>query len=229
VRWESAHGFIPILPDTAQARAWGSLILGGAAVTGGGLVFAAGTFDAHLYAYDVETGSEVWREALPAGGNATPMTYMTPTGRQFVVIAAGGHGRMGTPMGDWVVAFALPEDAPPPAPRDTPIDGSYEGRVAIEGNPFPVRIVLSESDGRVSGRVDGIGHDLNGTIEGTRAGSHVSLVSVFRFPSEACEGRLAIEADLSRDGRRLAGDVRATGACSDDEEEKGTITVRRTG
>jgi hypothetical protein len=81
----------------------------------------------------------------------------------------------------------------------------------------------------VSGRVDGIGHDLNGTIEGTRAGSHVSLVSVFRFPSEACEGRLAIEADLSRDGRRLAGDVRATGACSDDEEEKGTITVRRTG
>jgi quinoprotein glucose dehydrogenase len=60
-----------------------------------------------LRAFDVHTGRELWQAPLPAGGQATPMTYIAG-GRQFVVIAAGGHARLGTNFGDAVVAFALP-------------------------------------------------------------------------------------------------------------------------
>jgi quinoprotein glucose dehydrogenase len=81
--------------------------LGGPLATASGLVFLGAAMDDYLRAFDVETGEELWRGRLPAGGQATPMSYESE-GRQFVVIAAGGHGRMGTRLGDSVVAFALP-------------------------------------------------------------------------------------------------------------------------
>jgi len=66
--------------------------------------------DNYLRAYDIETGEELWKGRLPAGGQANPMTYrLRPDGRQYVVIAAGGHARMGTTLGDSLVAFALPD------------------------------------------------------------------------------------------------------------------------
>ncbi|MEE9183831.1 MAG: pyrroloquinoline quinone-dependent dehydrogenase, partial [Acidimicrobiia bacterium] len=63
--------------------------------------------DEAIRAYDIETGEELWKAELPAGGNATPMTYES-AGKQYVVIVAGGHSRLGTELGDHVVAFALP-------------------------------------------------------------------------------------------------------------------------
>jgi quinoprotein glucose dehydrogenase len=82
--------------------------MGGPIVTDGGVVFIGAAMDNYLRAFDVETGRELWKGRLPAGGQATPMTY-DANGRQFVVIAAGGHGKLGTKRGDYVVAFALPE------------------------------------------------------------------------------------------------------------------------
>jgi quinoprotein glucose dehydrogenase len=65
--------------------------------------------DDYLRAFDVETGTELWKAKLPAGGQAMPVTYMVrDRGKQFVVICAGGHGRLGTKVGDYVVAYALP-------------------------------------------------------------------------------------------------------------------------
>jgi len=58
------------------------------------------------YAYDPKTGKELWQGRLPAGGFATPMTYEYK-GAQYVVIAAGGHGQLGTEPGDSFVAFRL--------------------------------------------------------------------------------------------------------------------------
>ncbi len=82
--------------------------LGGPLVTGGGLVFIGAAFDNYLRAFDLGTGEELWRARLPAGPQATPMSYrVRDGGRQFVVIAAGGYGRAGTNLGDYVVAFAL--------------------------------------------------------------------------------------------------------------------------
>ena len=56
----------------------------------------------------VNTGKTLWRVRLPAGGNATPMSYAI-NGRQYVLIAAGGHGGLGTKTGDYLVAYALPK------------------------------------------------------------------------------------------------------------------------
>ena len=85
----------------------GSINLGGPMVTAGGLVFTSAAMDLFLRAFDIETGKELWQYALPAGGQATPMTY-TLNGKQYLVIAAGGHGKLGTKQGDYVLAFALP-------------------------------------------------------------------------------------------------------------------------
>jgi quinoprotein glucose dehydrogenase len=81
--------------------------LGGPLLTASGLVFIGAALDDHLRAFDAETGEELWRGRLSAGGQATPMSYVID-GWQYVVIAAGGHGRMGTRSGDAVVAFSLP-------------------------------------------------------------------------------------------------------------------------
>ncbi len=80
---------------------------GGSVVTAGGLVFIAAATDGLFRAIDIETGETVWQDTLPAGGQATPMTYEVG-GRQYVVIMTGGHHFMETPVGDEVIAYALP-------------------------------------------------------------------------------------------------------------------------
>ncbi|HLX43933.1 MAG TPA: PQQ-binding-like beta-propeller repeat protein [Bryobacteraceae bacterium] len=81
---------------------------GGAIVTAGGLVFCAGTRDLKIRAFDSSTGSELWSYKLPFGGFAIPSTYQV-NGRQYVVIAATGGGKLGGAVGDAYVAFALPQ------------------------------------------------------------------------------------------------------------------------
>ena len=82
--------------------------LGGAITTAGGLAFIAATTDQYLRAFDMQTGKVVWKARLPAGAQATPMTYSGRDGRQYVVVTAGGHGALGTRYGDYTLAFALP-------------------------------------------------------------------------------------------------------------------------
>ena len=90
--------------------ALGTFNLGGATVTGGGVFFIGATQDRYLRAYETATGRELWKTRLPAGGAATPMTYVSPdSGRQFVVVAAAGALGIETRMGDYIMAFALPK------------------------------------------------------------------------------------------------------------------------
>lgn len=79
---------------------------GGPIVTAGGLTFVAATTDDKIRAFDSNTGREVWSDTLPAGRQATPMTYSV-NGKQYLVIMAGGHHFMRTPVGDYVIAYAL--------------------------------------------------------------------------------------------------------------------------
>jgi len=80
---------------------------GGAVVTAGGVVFIAAATDNLIRAVDLKSGRTLWQDVLPAGGQATPMTYEVD-GKQYVVIMAGGHHFMETPIGDALVAYALP-------------------------------------------------------------------------------------------------------------------------
>ena len=110
LRWSIPAGQLPALGSApAPPPEFGSIVLGGPIATAGGLVFMAGTLDSALRAYDARTGKELWKGVLPTSARSTPMTYLGPDGKQYVVISAGGHGIPGAgPLGDYVVAFALP-------------------------------------------------------------------------------------------------------------------------
>lgn len=86
----------------------GIFMMGGNVITRSGLIFTGATADDYLRAFDEASGKEIWRTRLPAGGQATPMTYQAGNGKQYVVIAAGGHGGLGTRAGDALMAYALP-------------------------------------------------------------------------------------------------------------------------
>ena len=110
IQWEVPLGTTRDFFPLPLGIRWGTPSMGGPVITASGLVFIGAAMDNYLRAFDIETGEELWKGRLPAGGQATPMTYrLRDNGRQYVVIAAGGHERMGTTLGDAVVAFALPQ------------------------------------------------------------------------------------------------------------------------
>lgn len=96
----------PIIP---MAFPVGVPSMGGPITTAGGVAFMSGTLDQYLRAYNVANGKELWKARLPAGGQATPMTYKGKDGRQYVLLVVGGHGSFGSQLGDYIIAYALPE------------------------------------------------------------------------------------------------------------------------
>lgn len=107
IAWRHRNGTVRDLAPVPLPLETGVPSLGGPIVTAGGVAFLSGTLDNYVRGYDVSTGRERWRYRLPAGGQATPMSYQGRDGRQYVVVVAGGHGSTGTRAGDAVIAFAL--------------------------------------------------------------------------------------------------------------------------
>ena len=106
--WEVPLGTTRDMAPFPIWRKLGVPNMGGSVVTASGLIFIAATTDNFLRAFDLKTGEELWKGRLPAGGQATPMTYrLRKGGKQYVVIAAGGHKYLGTTLGDHLVAYAL--------------------------------------------------------------------------------------------------------------------------
>ena len=106
ILWQVPLGEFPELTARGIPQT-GTENFGGTIVTAGGLVFIGGTKDEKFHAFDKSTGKLLWQYKLDAGGYATPCTYPVK-GRQYVAIAAGGGGKLGTKPGDSYVAFALP-------------------------------------------------------------------------------------------------------------------------
>lgn len=109
VIWQHKNGTTEDLAPVPLPFEMGVPSIGGPIVTAGGVAFHSGTMDYYVRAFDVTDGRELWRERLPAGGQATPSTYRGADGRQYVVVVAGGHGSTGTKAGDSVIAYALPQ------------------------------------------------------------------------------------------------------------------------
>jgi quinoprotein glucose dehydrogenase len=101
IKWQVPLGVTPLVHLNV-----GMPGLGGPIITASGLVFIAASIDDRIRAFDIGTGQVLWQAKLPAGGQATPMTYSVQ-GRQYVVIAAGGY-KDASPRGDYVIAYALP-------------------------------------------------------------------------------------------------------------------------
>jgi quinoprotein glucose dehydrogenase len=109
IRWRVPLGTTADLAKDPAHIIAGTPNLGGPIATAGGLTFIASAMDNFLRAFDTDTGKELWNARLPAGGQALPMTYLAGDNRkQFVVIAAGGHGKLGTSLGDSLIAYSLP-------------------------------------------------------------------------------------------------------------------------
>lgn len=106
--WRHRNGTVRDLSPLPLPFAMGVPNLGGPIVTAGGVAFLSGTLDDFVRGYDASTGRELWRHRLPAGGQATPMSYLGADGRQYLLVVAGGHGSTGTTPGDAVIAFAVP-------------------------------------------------------------------------------------------------------------------------
>ncbi len=111
VVWKHRNGTVRDLSPLPLPFRMGVPGIGGPMMTAGGVAFYSGALDNYVRAYDVRTGRQLWQDRLPAGGQATPMTYTGEDGRQYVLVVAGGHGSTGTKPGDSVRAYALP--APP--------------------------------------------------------------------------------------------------------------------
>ena len=106
--WQVPLGEVPELSARGVART-GTINMGGPTVTAGGLVFIGGSNDRRFRAFDADTGSILWEAELEGSGHANPMTYEGPdSGRQFVVIAAGGGNKLSHKFADALQAFALP-------------------------------------------------------------------------------------------------------------------------
>jgi quinoprotein glucose dehydrogenase len=110
IRWQVPLGTIRELAPVPLPIGWGTPTLGGPLSTAGGLTFIGATMDSTFRAFDTETGRELWHISVPASAIATPMSYRAHVGgRQYVVVAAGGHGKVdGIKLGDYLMAFALP-------------------------------------------------------------------------------------------------------------------------
>lgn len=107
VKWKVPLGSYPELKERGVEDT-GTQNFGGCVATAGGLVFIGGSADEMFRAFDADTGEVLWEYKLSAGGYAVPSVYQVD-GKQYVVIAAGGGNRLGTPTGDAFYAFALPD------------------------------------------------------------------------------------------------------------------------
>ena len=105
--WQHRNGTIRDSAPVPIPIKMGVPSLGGPMITAGGVAFLTSTTDYFIRAYDVTDGKQLWEDRLPAGGQSTPMSYAID-GKQYVVTAAGGHGSFGTKIGDYVIAYALP-------------------------------------------------------------------------------------------------------------------------
>ncbi|MDW5378471.1 glucose/quinate/shikimate family membrane-bound PQQ-dependent dehydrogenase [Halomonas sp. HP20-15] len=107
--WKHRNGTVRDLAPLPLPFKMGVPDLGGPVMTAGGVAFISGTLDYYVRGYDVTSGEELWKARLPAGGQATPMTYSDSRGKQTLLVVAGGHGSLGTRTGDSIIAYQLPD------------------------------------------------------------------------------------------------------------------------
>ena len=225
--WERPLGWVAPPSRVPGSEKWGSPNLGGAMVTAGGLIFAGGTFDQRLHAYDLQTGEELWSAPLPAGVHGSPMTYTT-FGNQFVVVSAGGHREFRDKAGDYIVAFALKTRRIKPVAAPAALSsGHYRGHIIFDRNRFAV-----EADLTLSGDIVNLTFaTINPRVEGHGAGritADSAVIDVnWNFQAQHCAGTMKMHGASANDGRDFIGELEYLDACTDSTMKPGTFAIRR--
>ena len=129
IAWRSPLGSADAYGE--RGRTAGTVNIGGSIATAGGLVFIGATIDSKFRAFDTHTGKEVWTTTLPGPASATPVVFRGKSGREYVVISAGGPGTLAVPgrpssYREVLLAYALPK------PGETPVDLAQYAPVAFE-------------------------------------------------------------------------------------------------
>ena len=228
VRWRVPLGYLRGMADVAGGRALGSVSLGGVLVTSGHLVFAAGSMDEHLRAFDLVTGRELWSAPLPAGGHALPMTYLSG-GRQYVVITAGGHDRLGPDrLGDFLMAYAIPgsrDPGPDTTARD--VAGQWHGELRIDDRDrHPTTMTLRAMGDSLVGEASADDGQIVGSVAARTQGTGFTFSLVFSFAAKSCGGTISGRGAQANAGTLLEGHLRVESTCGD-AVETGTFSLRR--
>ena len=227
VKWRVPLGYYPQLGARA-AGAPGSVNLGGALLTAGGLVFIAGTFDQQLRALDIETGKELWSAPLPAGAHALPMTYVA-AGRQYVVIVAGGHDKLHTAMGDYVLGYTLPgSGAPLPGNTPGPLSGEWVGEVHIGDARFGMAVRLRPAGDSLVAVVQLDSARIIGPVTTRRSGRGFAIAFPLLYPAKHdCTAAVAVTLQLWNGGKLLEGGGTFDGDCAEHGHQEAAFVFRR--
>ena len=228
VKWEVPFGRIEAFAALPGSERWGSPSLGGALTTAGGVVFAGGALDRRLHAFDEETGRELWSWELPAGVHAAPMTYVTASGRQFVVVAAGGHKDLRTKPGDYIVAFALPASVKSRAPVPSKVkSGRYEGHMIFDRTRLPATWSVRLAGRAASVEMETRNLRVTGTGKGSVEGGALVFDIAWRYPEKDCEGTIHLTGAPANGGAALIGEFTYVDGCDGDRQKSGTFALWR--
>ena len=235
VKWDRPLGSVATLAAVPGSAAWGSPNLGGAMTTAGGVVFAGGAVDHRLHAYDVETGKELWSAALPAGVHASPMTYTSTSGRQYVVVAAGGHRELHARAGDtdapgdYIVAFALPNGSQRPVRRDTIAAGKYEGHIVLDRTRLGVTWDLSIADADATVTLSTTGIDVTGHGKGRVSADSLTVDIDWTYPAQHCSGTMHLTGAAANDNSAIIGELSYVDGCTGGQTRPGTFALWKAG
>jgi hypothetical protein len=141
---------------------------------------------------------------------------LSDTGRQYVVISAGGYAQLGTTLGDYLIAFALPRPgATPVPPVPAALTGTYTGELIPERRRMVATLTLLEdSGGAVTGTLTTHDPAITGTLTGTRTAGTLTYAIIHLSCTQSCSGTIEGTAELANAGRLLVGGLRVSGACS---------------
>jgi len=226
VKWEVPFGRIDRFASMPGSDRWGSPNLGGSLATAGGVVFAGGTMDRRLRAFDAQTGAELWSFELPAGIHAAPMTYTNAAGRQYLVVAAGGHKDLGTTAGDFLFAFTLPGRSAPRAATPAIASGHYVGTMILDRTRASAVLDLQVTTPSSSIALV-FQNDVKGTGTGTTTGQSAAFDLEWRNAPKGCTGTMHLTGNAANGGAALIGEIEYQDGCDAGKAKRGTFAVWR--
>jgi quinoprotein glucose dehydrogenase len=226
-KWVRPFGRIASLVSNPASAEWGSPNLGGGMVTAGGVAFVGGALDQRLHAFDVESGAELWSAELPAGVHGSPMTFVTPAGQQYVIVAAGGHREVRDKVGDYIVAFALRTHAHPAAAMPPITSGHYRGHLVLDRSRLPVQLELTVTDSTAAATFVTSSPRIEGSGRGRATRDSIAIDGNWTFAAQHCSGTIQFRGSLANSGHDLIGEVEYVDGCADHRAKQGTFAVRR--